>query len=120
MGLKKIPCLVCRRAQGSQVCAGCRRLVLDLLKKGNSPTRVEKFLVKKFGMKKPTQLTDFFQGDQEKRVCRHDPIFNEKRCPCKFVENGECLFDKIASYARSSSLRIFHRRSKAFRNKNKR
>ncbi|MHA1315148.1 MAG: hypothetical protein ACTSRB_14695 [Candidatus Helarchaeota archaeon] len=120
MGLRKIPCLACRRMQGSQVCASCRRLIVKMLNNGNSPSQVEKFLVKKFEMKKPTRLTDFFQGDQEKMACRHDPVFQEKRCPCKFVENGECLFDRIAAYARASNLRMFNRRSRAFRNKSRR
>jgi len=59
MGLRKIPCLACRRMQGSQVCASCRRLIVKMLNNGNSPSQVEKFLVKKFEMKKPTRLTDW-------------------------------------------------------------
>jgi len=62
----------------------------------------------------------FLQEKEEKKTCKHDPVFREKKCPCHFMENRECLFDKIAAYARASNLRMFNRRSRAFRNKSRR
>jgi len=65
-------------------------------------------------------IDSFLQKENSgKKVCRHDPIFHERKCPCKFMESDGCLFDKIAALAMESNFRMFRRRSRMFRNKNK-